>query len=399
MTPSAAREPNFSLPDSTPRSSKATIVISGIKCYVYGLDELPKSHVDASRAQQVACLFLAHGRMGTYLSTEEIAHEILWRYRNGLVGFDGKEADRPYLPLIAATFDMRNHGEREVRGSSSANMRNPVILGAYEHNSGEQNGQPCLEEWQRESRVSILPNIPRSDYPGVFACRRLTGPPSFDMTSLINGSAQDLYLFMNMLPCYLPGASIVRNYVFGISLGAHTAWRLPRLVANQPGAAIHAMAPVIGSPDLTGLLLSRLGVDVEALKRAKGVANSYELSYTTLKSVMSEQQQRRWPEPLHAVVAEDDRWIHTNFPLANSMTDSKATAGIKMLLQNGLQDSLVPFSFTEPWVSAHGGARNQCSGGTWFEVQENTGHTCTKEMVARVADWLRDLAPKPGSRI
>lgn len=94
-------EPRFSLPRTTPRSSKTSLTIGGVTIYVYGLEELKqKSGVD------VGVLYLAHNRTRTYLVTEGIAHEILHRYRN-----DGRKKK---VEMIAVTMNMRNHGDREV---------------------------------------------------------------------------------------------------------------------------------------------------------------------------------------------------------------------------------------------------------------------------------------------
>jgi hypothetical protein len=97
-------EPRFSLPVSTPHSSKRELVIGGVKIYIYGLDELKQPS-----GVEVAVLYLAHMRTRTYLVTEAIAHEVLHRYRN-----DGREKT---VELIAVTMDMRNHGERMVSTS------------------------------------------------------------------------------------------------------------------------------------------------------------------------------------------------------------------------------------------------------------------------------------------
>lgn len=94
-------EPRFSLPGSTPRSSKTHLVIGGVKIYIYGLDELKRKS-----GVEVAVLYLAYMRTRTYLVTEAITHEVLHRYRN-----DGRTKR---AELIAVTMDMRNHGEREV---------------------------------------------------------------------------------------------------------------------------------------------------------------------------------------------------------------------------------------------------------------------------------------------
>ena len=97
-------EPRFSLPDSTPRSSKRELVIGGVKVYIYGLDELKRTSVG-----EIGVLYLAHMRTRTYLVTEAIAHEVLHRYRT--------DGTKKKYELIAITMDMRNHGEREVTTS------------------------------------------------------------------------------------------------------------------------------------------------------------------------------------------------------------------------------------------------------------------------------------------
>jgi hypothetical protein len=94
-------EPRFSLPATTPRSSKRELVIGGVKIYIYGFDELKRP-----LGVEIGVLYLAHMRTRTYLVTEAIAHEVLHLYRN-----DGR---KKRFELIAVTMDMRNHGEREV---------------------------------------------------------------------------------------------------------------------------------------------------------------------------------------------------------------------------------------------------------------------------------------------
>jgi len=99
-------EPFFQLPPATPKSSKTIIAISGLKVYIYGLGELVnKSNVE------IGVLYLAHGRTRSYLDAEDQAHEVLDKYRR-----DPREKK---VELIAVAFDMRNHGEREVRSSST----------------------------------------------------------------------------------------------------------------------------------------------------------------------------------------------------------------------------------------------------------------------------------------
>ena len=96
--------PRFSLPDTTPRSSKTTLVIGGIQLYVYGLDELRYPNGLDGR---IAVLHLAHMRTRTYAVTEAMAHEILHRCRS-------LDQSSRRMEVIAVTMDMRNHGSREV---------------------------------------------------------------------------------------------------------------------------------------------------------------------------------------------------------------------------------------------------------------------------------------------
>ena len=55
---------------------------------------------------ELAILYLAHGRMGTYLDVEDVIHEILHQYR--------KDGRRKRAGLVAVAFNMRNHGDRSV---------------------------------------------------------------------------------------------------------------------------------------------------------------------------------------------------------------------------------------------------------------------------------------------
>lgn len=94
-------EPRFSLPDATPRSSKLPIVISGLQINIYGLEDL-KQKEDV----EIGVLYLAHNRTRTYKVTEGIGHEVLHRYRT--------DQRKKRFEMIAVTFNMRNHGDREV---------------------------------------------------------------------------------------------------------------------------------------------------------------------------------------------------------------------------------------------------------------------------------------------
>ncbi|KAL7794298.1 Alpha/Beta hydrolase protein [Trichoderma ceciliae] len=311
-------EPRFSLPLTTPRSSKTSRAIGGVTIYIYGLDELKqKSGVD------VAVLYLAHNRTRTYLVTEGIAHEILHRYRT-----DGR---RKKVEMIAITMNMRNHGDREV--SREANLT---------WSGGNENH-------------------------------------AVDLISMISGATQDFKLVLDFLPAYIPQFNHFHNIMLGVSLGAHTAWRMPSIAPGQ----FEAFGMVVGCPNLTSLLLERLGIDASAVS-AKG-EELETVPYEQLEKVMNKKQRRRWPRALAEFVREGDKKINEEFP-----------THLPLFMCNGEYDKTVPARYTTSWLERRkatidDGNLTSAESKTRLFIQENTGHSCTKEMVAMLADWLGEL--------
>lgn len=199
-----------------------------------------------------------------------------------------------------------------------------------------------------------------------------------DLLSLITGSAQDFKLIASFLPAYLPQFTTHHNVMMGISLGGHTSWHLAALAPGQ----FEAFIIVVGSPNLAPLLLDRLGVDATALGVSKEEAHT--VSYDRLLEVMDETQKRRWPKALAEFVQKQDRWADRHFP------------DVPLLLCAGEDDTLVPPRYTCAWwdrqVARRGGQADSQS----MFIQKNTGHSCTKEMVAMIADWLVHLNAKRG---
>jgi pimeloyl-ACP methyl ester carboxylesterase len=187
------------------------------------------------------------------------------------------------------------------------------------------------------------------------------------MFSLIDGSALDFQLLISYLPAYLPQFTRLRTVMAGVSLGGHTAWRIAALVPD-----VEAFSMTVGCPNLTALMLSRLGVEPEKLG---ATANElYKVPYDNLARVLDDTQKIRWPRRLHEIASAQDRKIAEQFP------------NIPLLLMGGKQDRLVPVKFTVPWVEKRSGSPN-----VEFFVQDNTGHSCTKEMVFKLAVWLGDI--------
>ncbi|KAM0512119.1 hypothetical protein ACHAPE_009167 [Trichoderma viride] len=199
-----------------------------------------------------------------------------------------------------------------------------------------------------------------------------------DLISMISGATQDFKLVLDFLPAYLTQFTRFHNIMLGVSLGGHTAWRMALAARSQ----IEAFAMVVGCPNLTSLLLERLGIDAAVF----GV-NGEELEtieYNQLERVMNEQQRRRWPRALAELTRKDDKRILEEFP-----TD------IPVFMCNGEYDKLVPSRYTSAWLERrramlNGDVASEESKARLF-VQENTGHSCTKEMVAMLADWLGGL--------
>jgi len=176
-------------------------------------------------------------------------------------------------------------------------------------------------------------------------------------------------MVLNYLPAYLTQFNKFYNIMGGVSLGGHVAWRMPALAPKQ----IQAMTIVVGCPNLTSLLLSRLRFDPSFVSSA--AEDLYKVPYEKLYAAMNETQRRRWPRQLSEIVSAGDRAVDEDFP-----TD------MPLLLQNGLLDPLVPYKHTTPWVE-----KRKSNDKIEFFVQENTGHSCTKEMVAKIAVWISDL--------
>lgn len=193
---------------------------------------------------------------------------------------------------------------------------------------------------------------------------------------MISGATQDFKLVLDFLPAYLPQFTRFHNIMLGVSLGAHTAWRMASMAPGQ----FEAYAMVVGCPNLTSLLLERLGIDAAAVG-AKG-EELETVSYEELEGVMDEQQRRRWPRALAEIVREGDKKILDEFPTQ-----------VPLFMCNGEYDKLVPARYTTAWLdrrkAMHNGSMDESK--TRLFIQENTGHSCTKEMVAMLADWFGDL--------
>lgn len=126
----------------------------------------------------------------------------------------------------------------------------------------------------------------------------------------------------------------------GHSLGGHTAWNI---LAEEK--AIKTAIISVGSPDMTNLLLARLGGPDAA-------------------------DPIRWPESIVKMYKDRDQRV-------------SQIKGKQILLLNGALDTLVPSKFSVPWVEKYG-QQNDVS----FNVFEDTGHWLSLEMMDKIVEWV-----------
>jgi hypothetical protein len=197
-----------------------------------------------------------------------------------------------------------------------------------------------------------------------------------DILSVISGSTQDFKLIIDYLPTYFPQFTTFHNIMLGISLGAHMSYRLASLAAAQ----IEGYAIVVGCPSLSSLLLTRLGID--PTKLGTSTAELGNVPYSNLETIMTPEQRRKWPRALSQLISESDRKVYEEFP-----TD------VPMMICGGKQDPLVPTFHTASWLEKRG--KNVLAPGeernVEFFVQDNTAHSCTKEMVGKIAGWIGSI--------
>ncbi|KAK2069182.1 hypothetical protein P8C59_003786 [Phyllachora maydis] len=280
----------FTLPASTPRASKTTLNLAGIPLHLFGVAELTPA-----QAAHTTVLFHLHGRGQTHAASEAVAHHLLHAARAG--EGDGTTGERG---LVVAAMDGRNHGARAVGGSEAA-----------------------VRDWRGGNERHAL-----------------------DMLATMAGTGADVATAMDLLAAYVDGVFVPARFaVAGFSLGAHVVWDvLGRDARVREGVA------VVGCPDLTHLLLHRLGRYKEPGEVPPGTA--------------------RWPKTTERLLQQRDAMV----------------AGIRgkdILILNGAEDKMVPPRFTRPWVDKYGQENR-------VEMHElpDTGHTMTWDMAEKTVDWV-----------
>ncbi|KAI9719040.1 MAG: hypothetical protein M1812_003670 [Candelaria pacifica] len=284
-----------------PVSSK-TYTIAGILTTVYGLDELQPS------IQEVACLWLLHSRLATKSSMDPIAAAIIGDWNRRLQ--DGKAGQTP-KGLIAASFDQRNHGSREVDSARNGSWRD---------------GNPTH---------------------------------AVDMFSIYHGTAMDTSLLLTYLSSYVFPQNenmISTNLVLGVSLGGHAAWHC---LLHEPG--ISAVVVVIGSPDFSFLMMDRAAKS--KLKTWKHGPSSFFNSPDFPTGLVH--AKAKW-DPAGLLTEQCNIYMDRHIPPDKHEIQrlkplmKRYFAGKRVLNLAGGADKLVPYKRTEPFI-------------TWLKTVTNKG--------------------------
>lgn len=158
---------------------------------------------------------------------------------------------------------------------------------------------------------------------------------------MIDGNVSDIQMVMKYLEVYVEARFVPTEFIMtGFSLGGHTSWDI---LAKEP--KIKSAIIIVGSPNLTDLLIERLGND-----------------HLT--------DSKKWPESIAKMYKARDHGL-------------TRITGKNILIMNGALDELVPSKFTLPWIEKYGEFNNVC-----LKAFENTGHWISFEMIDTIVEWI-----------
>ncbi|KAG8169497.1 hypothetical protein KVR01_000242 [Diaporthe batatas] len=325
--------PMEGLPDP-PAVSVKTLAVTGIMVDVYGLDELP------SGLTHVSVLWLHNPRLGTKARMAPMAHRAVGEY-------NATKQPSSTRGLIAAAFDQRNHGTREVHPLAN-------------------------QSWKKDNPYHAQ-----------------------DMVGIISGTVVDTSLLIDALPAYLflescPSPPVFDQHVcLGVSLGGHSTWQAlfaePRITAG---------VSIIGCPDFQLLMKDRARLSK---------LPTYDRSAAGAGFLGS----RDFPPGLVAQCARfDPKGILFGAGEVAEAPDAAEQArlrpildarvrGKKLLMCTGGDDKLVPWRCSEPFTRFFTGAADG-----WYKdsglvadnrVYAGVGHECSPGMVVDAVRFVCDV--------
>nr|XP_031861474.1 uncharacterized protein CI109_003078 [Kwoniella shandongensis]KAA5528546.1 hypothetical protein CI109_003078 [Kwoniella shandongensis] len=168
-----------------------------------------------------------------------------------------------------------------------------------------------------------------------------------DMAATTTGGYQDVTLIIDFLAAYLfpAGEKVIEEFIAaGISLGGYVTWLTLR---EEPRVK-------------TGINI--VGLPFEALHYVLGPrAESFGLSFAP-------------PTYPHSIKS-----------ILQGPIDLSSYKGKNILTLHGKDDTLVPYAKGQETIER---IRDESGGNVEIWLQEETGHTCTPEMVRKTADWI-----------
>ncbi|RKF53169.1 putative alpha beta hydrolase fold-containing protein [Erysiphe neolycopersici] len=296
--------------------SAQTFHIAGIITVVYGLDEVKKN------CKSVSCLWLLHPRLQTKETMAQVANSCISSWNSQLLSGE--------IGLIAATFDQRNHGSREV--DPLANL-----------------------SWRKGNEKH-----------------------SIDMFSILHGTAIDTSLLIEHIGSYIFQGSnfpkIDDHIVLGVSLGGHSAWQV---LMNEE--KISCGVVIIGCPDYMSLMSDR------AHRSGRESAGAQFLGSLDFPRSLLRVVQKRDPRGILFGAREvtmnpsEAEQKHLRILLEKKLKNKH------ILVCSGGDDKLVPYRCSEPFLKFLENASIQWYNDGNLRVQNKIypgiGHTFSDEML------------------
>lgn len=335
-------------PTKSPTISKQTHIIAGIKTIIYGLDEIPAS------ATSISCLWLLHPRLSRQERMEPLAAISITEWNKHASRANKKTG------LIAASFDQRNHGTREI---------DPLANEAW------RGGNPRHAQ---------------------------------DMFSSFHGTALDTSQLITYLPAYAfpTGAHTMSSHmVLGISLGGHAAWHC--LLHDQ---RINTGIIVIGCADYVRLMSHRAEKSKLETWRSSDPAGAKFLGSKDFPPALLAATDAYDPAGLlmgEIVAAPSGSWDSTRKDEYLRSPSEREQRRLMPLMRDHLRgkrifnlaggsDKLVPYGASEPFL---GWLKTAIAPGGWFDgrtqgtslkdkVYEGVGHDMSSQMLKDAVDYI-----------
>lgn len=318
----------FASPEADDSIEGERLVIGGVVVYAfYRADVFNPFASDNVKElpDQLNIVYLMHGRLRNFRDSTTLAGRLFEAYAES---GSREDTDTTRRPLLVLAWDQPNHGDRTMEEERNLS-------------------------WTEDNATH-----------------------AHDMLATIDAAVLGLKNIADFLPAHIPHYKRIRRVtrtVSGVSMGGHAAIRA---AVRFPGY-FTACVPIIGSFDLTTLLLKRLhpGFAETALYIHPYGIHEHRLG----------KQARFFPEPLFDLTSVEDSRIQRYYD----------TRRLKTLAMFGAEDSEVPYEYSEPFVDAVG---EFVTNPAHIDKEKRfqallypCGHIVTDPMVVHFAEFLLTL--------